>query len=159
MGWPRTPLAPGGLMGWPCDRLGGLMGWPCDRLGRGTLMTQLGDRLVNSLGSSTTNRLDNRAADRTGSCLGNRLGKQMDSSSMLDRVVSTTTAVVELKLPLTQQVGGTRRGVTGEASRMAKATAQRQSNLSHSSPSGRMRRMSKYRPKKRPRETSTCTGT
>jgi len=108
-------------------------------------MAQLGDRLVNSLGSSTTNRLDNRAADRTSSCLGNRLGKQMDSSSMLDRVVSTTTAGVELKLPLTQQVGGTRRRVTEEAGRKAKATAKRQSNLSHSSPSGRMRQTSKYR--------------
>ena len=108
-------------------------------------MTQLGDRLANSLGSSTTNRLDNRAADITSSCLGNRLGKQMDSSSMLDRVVSTTAAGVELKFPLTQQVGGTRRRVTGEASRKAKATAQRQSNLSHSSPSGRMRQTSNYR--------------
>ena len=123
-------------------------------------MAQLGDRLVNSLGSSTTNRLDSRAADRIGSCLGNRLGRRMDSSPMLDRVVSTTTATgVEHRLPLTQQVGGTRRRVTEEASRKAKATAKRQSNLSHSSPSGRMRQTSKYRLKKRPRETSTCTGT
>ena len=122
-------------------------------------MAQLRDRLVDSLGSSTTNRLDSRAADRIGSCLGNRLGKQMNSSSMLDRMVSTTAAEVELKLPLTQQVGGTPRRVTEEASRKAKATAKRQSNLSHRCPNGRMRQTSKYRLKKRPRETSTCTGT
>ena len=122
-------------------------------------MAQLGDRLVNSLGSSTTNRLDSRAADRTGSCLGNRLGKQMDSSPMLDRVDSTTTAGVELKLPPIQQVGGTRKRVTEGASRKAKATAKRQSNLSHNCPNGRMRQTIKYRLKKRPRETSTCIGT
>jgi len=115
--------------------------------------------LTNSLGSSTTNRLDSRAANRSSSSLGNHLGKQMDCSSMLDRVVSTTAAGVELRLPLTQQVGGTRRRVTEEASRKAKATTQRQSNLLHSSPSGRMRQTSKYRPKKRSKEDSTCTGT
>ena len=122
-------------------------------------MAQPGDRLVDSLGSSTTNRLDSRAADRIGSCLGNRLGKQMDCSPMLDRVASTTAAEVELKLPLTQQVGGTRRRVTDDASRKTKAVARRQSSLSHSSLSGKMRRTSKYRLRKRSKANSTCTGT
>ena len=135
------------------------MGWPRTRPGKGTLIAQLGDRLDNSLGSFTTNRLDNRAADRIGDRLGNRLDNRLVNSLMLDRVVKTTATGVELKLSLPQQVGGARRGVTEEASRKAKATAQRQSNLSHSCPSGKMRQASKCRLRKRPKENSTCTGT
>ena len=126
-------------------------------------MGQQGSCLDSSLNNSSDNsliiRLDSSMDSSINNNLFNHLGNQMDSSSMLDRVVSTTAAGVEHRLPLTQQVGGTRRRVTEEASRKAKVTAQRQSNLLHSSPSGRMRQTSKYRPKKRPRETSTCTGT
>ena len=77
----------------------------------GTLMAQLGDRLVNSLGNSTSNRLVNRAADRIGDGLVNRLGNRLVNSPTLDRVVKTTATGVELKLSLTQQVVGTQRGV------------------------------------------------
>ena len=101
-------------------------------------MAQLGDRLDNSLGDSTTNRLDNRAADRTGCRLVNRLDSRPVNSPMLDRVGKTTPGV-ELRLSLIQQRGDTRRGVTDVAGRGTKATAQRQSSLSHSSPSGKMR--------------------
>ena len=121
-------------------------------------MGEQGSCLSNSLGSSTTNRLDSRAADRTGSCLSNRLGNQMDSSSMLDRVVSTTAAGVEHRLPLTQQVGGTRRGVTGVARRGTRgtmATTRRQSNSPRSSPSGKMQLTSKQRQRTRPWENRT----
>ena len=79
------------------------------------------------------------------------------NSPTLDRVLKTTTTRVELRLSLTQQVGGTRRRVTGDANRKAKAIVQRQSRLSHSSPSGKMRRTSKYRQRKRPKMISTCT--
>ena len=120
-------------------------------------MAQLGDRLDNSLGDSTTNRLDTRAADRAGCRLANRLGSRPVNSSMLDRVVRTTTTGVELKLSPNQQVGGTRRRVTGETGRKAKATALRQSNLSHSSPSGKRRQASKYRWMKRPKGSSSST--
>ena len=120
-------------------------------------MAQLGDFLVNSLGNSTTNRLDNRTADRIGDRLDNRLVNRLVNSPTVDRVVKTTATGVELKLSPTQQVGGIRRGVTDVASRRTVASAQKQSNLSHSSPSGKMRQASKYRLMKRPKESSTCT--
>ena len=96
----------------------------------------LDSSLNNSSDSSLTIRLDSSMDSSINNSLVNRLGKQMASSSMLDQLSRRTATRVELKLSLNQQVGGTRTRVTGEASRTAKATAQRQSNLSHSCPSG-----------------------
>ena len=105
----------------------------------------LDSSLNNSSDSSLTIRLDSSMDSSINNSLFNRLGTQMASSSMLDQLGRRTATRVELKLSLNQQVGGTRTRVTGEASRTAKATVQRQSNLSHNSPSGRMRQTSKYR--------------
>ena len=120
-------------------------------------MGQQGRYLDSSLNNSSDNSLAIRLGSSINNSLFNRIGNRLAISSTLVRVRKTTEGV-ELRLSLNQQVGDTRRRVTEEASRKAKVTAQRQSNLSHSSPSGRMRRTSKYRPKKRPRETRTCTG-
>ena len=105
----------------------------------------LDSSLNNSSDSSLTIRLDSSMDSSINNSLFNHLGKQMASSSTLDQVDRKTATGVELKLSLTLQVGGTRRRVTEGANRKAKAIAQRQSKLSHSSPSGRMRQTSKYR--------------
>ena len=128
-------------------------------------MAQLGDRLVNSIDISLINRLanslgnsvDNSLDNSVDNSLINRLVNRLAKIPTSDRVAKTTATGVELRLSLIQQMGDTRREVTDAADKGTKATAQKQSSLSHSSPSGNMRQTSMYRLKKRPKENSTCT--
>ena len=96
------------------------------------LIGQQGNRLASSTDNSIDNssdnslviRLDNSLDSSIDSSLLNRIGNRIAISTTLDRV-GKTTAGVELRLSLIQQMGDTRRGVTGVADRGTKATARR----------------------------------
>ena len=132
MGWPGAPLVP-------------------DNSLEGSLHP---DRVDNSLADSLyPGRMDNT--------LEHSLGTKVEINLTSQRVASET-AKVEHKLPLSQQVGGTRRGVTDVArrgTRGTKATTRRQSNSPRSSPSGKMQQTSKHRQRMRPWENRTQVGT
>ena len=132
MGWPGAPLVPGNSLG-------------------GSLHPE---RVDNTLGGSLhPERVDNT--------LEHSLGTNVEINLTFQRV-ALETAKVEHKLPLSQQVGGTRRGVTDVArrgTRGTKATTRRQSNSPRSSPSGKMQLTSKHRQRMRPWENRTQVGT
>ena len=73
-------------------------------------MGEQGNLLDNSSHNSLVIRLDNSLGSSIDNSLFNRIGNRLVISSTLDRV-GKTTAGVELRLSLIQQVGGTRRGV------------------------------------------------
>ena len=119
------------------------MGWPGNRPGPG-------NRLVGNLQSE---EVDNT--------LDHSLGTKVDVNLTFQRVASET-AKVEQRLPLSQQVGGTRRGVTDVArrgTRGTKAVTRRQSNSPRSSPSGKMQPTSRHRQRMRTWENRTQVGT
>ena len=150
VGWPGSPLVPGGL-----TRLGGSMGWPGNRPGPG-------NRSVGNLHSEMVdNTLEHSLEFKVENSLGHSLGTKMEPILTFQWAASET-AKVEHRLPLSQQVGGTRRGVTDVArrgTRGTKATTRRQSNSPRSSPSGKMQLTSKHRQRMRPWENRTQVGT
>ena len=131
------------------------MGWPGNRPGPG-------NRLVGNLQSEgVDNTLDHSLGIKVDKTLEHSLGTKVEAYLTFQRVASET-AKVEHRLPLSQQVGGTRRGVTDVArrgTRGTKATTRRQSNSPRSSPSGKMRLTSKHRQRMRPWENRTQVGT
>ena len=137
MGWPGVPLVPGNSMGYILnpERV--------DDTLEGSLYP---DRVNNTLeGSLHPETVDN----------------SFEINLTEDRGASKT-ARVEHMLPPKQQVGGTRRGVTGVArrgTRGTKAATKRQSNSPRSSPSGKMRLTSKHRQRMRTWENRTQDGT
>ena len=181
VGWPGPPgRLPtwGGSVGWPGNRPArGLptMGWP----GWGVLSTRgpmgwPGVPLVpdNSLGGSLCPKWVKNTLGRSlcpkwvkntlrCSLHPGKLDSGLVTSMTSDRW-TTKTARVEHRLPPKQQVGGTRRGVTGVArrgTRGTKAATRRQSNSPRNSPSGKMRPTSKHRQRMRTWETRTQDGT
>jgi len=125
------------------------MGWPGNRPGPGN---RLG-------GNLHPERVDNTLDHSLGLfCLDPSLGTKMGLNLTFQREASET-AKVEHRLPLSQQVGGTRRGVTDVARRGTKAATRRQSNSPRSSPSGKMQLTSKHRQRMRPWENRTQVGT
>jgi len=157
VGWPGSPLVPGNSLGHSLhpDRVKNTLGgslWP-DR-GNNTLEDSLHpERVDKTLEHSLGIKMDNS--------LEHSLGTKMEPNLTFKRVASET-AKVEHKLPLSQQVGGTRREVTDVArrgTRGTKAATRRQSNSPRSSPSGKMQLTSKHRQRMRPRENRTQDGT
>jgi hypothetical protein len=131
------------------------MGWPGNRPGPG-------NRLVGNLHSEgTDNTLDHSLGFKVENSLGHSLGTKMEPNLTFQRTASET-AKVEHRLPLSQQVGGTRRGVTDVArrgTRGTKAATRRQSNSPRSSPSGKMQPTSRHRQRMWTWETRTQDGT
>ena len=189
MGWPSSgaPRVYLGAVGWPgppgrLPSWGGSMGWPGNRPARGpptrgwpgwgVLFTRgpmgwpgvplvPGNCLVGSLHL-------NRGENSLGRSLHpNRVENSMGHSLHLDKEDNSLEhslhpARVEHGLPPKQQVGGTRRGVTGVArrgTRGTKASTRRQSNSPHSSPSGKMQPTSKHRQRMRTWENRIQDGT
>ena len=131
------------------------MGWPGNRPGPG-------NRLVGNLHSERVdNTLEHSLEFKVENSLGHSLGTKMEPNLNFHRAASET-AKVEHRLPLSQQVGGTRRGVTDVARRGTtgtKAATRRQSNSPRSSPSGKMQPTSRHRQRMWPWETRTQDGT
>ena len=118
------------------------MGWPGNRPGPG-------NRLVNSLEINQKYSMEHSLEIR------------VEINLTFQRVASET-AKVEHKLSPSQQVGGTRRGVTVVArrgTRGTKAATRRQTNSPRTRPSGKMQLTSKHRLRNRPRENHTPGGT
>ena len=132
------------------------MGWPGNRPGPG-------NRLEGSLPSE---RVDNRLEcslhpERVDNTVEHSLGTKVEVNLTFQRAASET-AKVEHRLPLSQQVGGTRRGVTDVArrgTRGTKAATRRQSNSPRTSPSGKMQPTSRHRQRMWTWETRTQDGT
>ena len=112
--------------------------------------------MIGQQGSCLDNSISNKSDNSLDSSSDNSLVNRLFISPTLGRV-GKTTAWVELRLSLIQQMGDTRRRVTDVAGRGTKATAQRRSSLSRSSLSGKRRQASKYRWRKRPKENRACT--
>jgi hypothetical protein len=131
------------------------MGWPGNRPGPG-------NRLVCNLQSEEVdNTLDHSLGTKVDNTLEHSLGTKMELNLTLRRVASET-ARVEHRLPPSQQVGGTRRGVTDVArrgTRGTKAAIRRQSNSPRTSPSGKMQPTSRHRQRMWTWETRTQDGT